>query len=799
MLTKLLYKLLQFQISKLALINFSMRRTIYITFALSLILFLFSERLIAQTPYQPEQLTAEDYEKAEDALTFHTRSLVLDGAVRANWINDHSFWYRNMGEKGKEFFWVDAKRKTKKPAFDQEKLAKLLSETLGREIDPYDLPFNNIELASADNLLSFTIRADRFTYNTASNTLEKSKAKSRLPRSYFQSPDGKKAVFIKDHNLWKLDIESGKTIQLTTDGIEDFGYGTNNAGWVRSDRPVVLWSPDSKKVATFQHDGRGVGEMYLTSVNVGHPKLDAWKYPLPEDSVIFRIHRVIIEVDQPKVIRLQMGPDQHRSSITDHIATSGGRLADAQWSADSKYFAFLSNSRDHKEAIMRYADAQTGEVKTVMDEKVETFFESGYRMSNWRMLKSTNEAIWFSQKTNWGHLYLHDLNTGTLKNPITQGEWNVLQINRLDEENRKIYFIGNHKEAGDPYFFYQYVVNMDGSGLKLLSPDSAMHSISFSPEGSYFVDVYSTPTMPDRSELRDKEGNLVMKLQTADITPLIEHGWTAPESFTVKARDGETDLYGLMFKPKDFDPSKKYPIINYIYPGPQTGSVRGRNFSTARRDNQALANLGFIVVAIDALGTPLRSKSFHAGYYGNMGDSGLPDQVGGMKQLAERHPWIDLDRAGIYGHSGGGFASTAAMFRYPDFFKVAVSGAGNHDNRNYEDDWGEKWQGLLTYGADGTSSYDNQANQLVAENLKGKLLLGHGTADDNVPYYNTLLVVDALIAANKDFDLVMMPNRRHGFSYDPFWLRKSWDYFVKNLLGAEPPKEYKFKFSRVRP
>ena len=258
-------------------------------------------------------------------------------------------------------------------------------------------------------------------------------------------------------------------------------------------------------------------------------------------------------------------------------------------------------------------------------------------------------------------------------------------------------------------------------------------------------------------------------------------------------------MYGLLFRPASFDPEKKYPIINYIYPGPQAGSVGSRSFSASRRDNQALANLGFIVVAIDAMGTPMRSKSFHAAYYGNMGDNGLPDQVAGMKQLAGRYPWIDLERAGIYGHSGGGFASTDAILRYPDFFKVAVSGAGNHDNRNYEDDWGEKWQGLLENNPDGTTNYDNQANQLLVENLKGKLLLTHGTMDTNVPVYNTLLVVDKLIEANKDFDLVLFPNRGHGFAMEPYMLRKRWDYFVKILLGAEPPKEYEFNLSRPRP
>ncbi|HEY1911545.1 MAG TPA: S9 family peptidase, partial [Vicinamibacterales bacterium] len=298
------------------------------------------------------------------------------------------------------------------------------------------------------------------------------------------------------------------------------------------------------------------------------------------------------------------------------------------------------------------------------------------------------------------------------------------------------------------------------------------------------------PDVPPVTELRDTDGRLIVTLEKADISRLVATGWKPPVPVTVKARDGVTDLYGLMYTPTSLDPAKKYPIVNHIYPGPQTGSVGGRSFAASRGDAQSLAELGFIVVEIDGMGTPWRSKQFHQAYYGDMGDNTLADQVTAMKQLAERYPYIDLDRAGIYGHSGGGYATADAMFRYPDFFKVGISEAGNHDNRVYEDDWAEKWQGLLQTRADGSTNYDNQANQLVARNLKGKLLLAHGTMDSNVPPYNTLLVVDELIKANKDFDLLMLPNRNHGFGNEPYMVRRRWDYFVKNLLGAEPPHEY---------
>src|SRR5581483_309882 len=327
----------------------------------------------------------------------------------------------------------------------------------------------------------------------------------------------------------------------------------------------------------------------------------------------------------------------------------------------------------------------------------------------------------------------------------------------------------------------------------LLTPEDADHDITIAPSGRYFVDVYSRPDVPPVALVRDMDGKTIVELEKADVSRLAATGWKPPQPITVKARDGQTDLYGLLYKPTDFDPTKTYPIVNHIYPGPQTGSVGTRTFSPARGDAQALAELGFVVVEIDGMGTPWRSKKFHEAYYGDMGDNTLPDQVAGMKELAQRFPWIDIERAGIYGHSGGGYATAAAMFRYPDFFKVGISEAGNHDNRSYEDDWAEKWQGLLRRNPDGTTNYDNQANQLVAKNLKGHLLLAHGTMDNNVPPYNTLLVVDELIKANKDFDLLMLPNRGHGFGNEPYMVRRRWDYFVKYLLGAEPPNEYRMQ------
>ena len=584
---------------------------------------------------------------------------------------------------------------------------------------------------------------------------------------------------------------------MTTDGVKDFGYATDNAGWSSSNRPILRWSPDSKRIATFQQDQRNVGEMYLVETKVGHPLLRAWKYPLPGDEVVPMISRVVMDLDGPRVTRLKMPPDQHRSTLCDHITCRGetpGQWADVEWNADGSKLAFVSTSRDHRQETLRIANATTGEVRDVLKEEVATFFESGNGRINWRYLADSHEVIWFSERDNWGHLYLYDSETGALKNRITSGEGNVTQVLRVDEKNRVIYFLGVGKEKGrDPYFVHLYRVGFDGKNAALLTPEDANHEISLSPSGRYFTDSYSKPDVPAVAVMRDSAGKLAGTLEKADIARLTATGWKPPIPFTVKARDGATDLYGLMFRPSNFDAAKKYPIVNHIYPGPQTGSVRGRSFSDARGDCQALAELGFIVIELDGMGTPWRSKKFHEAYFGNLGDNTLPDQVTGMKQLAAKYPWIDVNRAGIYGHSGGGYATADAMFRYPDFFKVGVSEAGNHDNREYEDDWGEKWQGLLQTNADGTTNYDNQANQLQAKNLKGKLLLAHGTMDNNVPPYNTLLLVDELIKANKDFDLLMLPNRNHGFGNEAYMVRRRWDYFVRWLLGAEPPEGYVLK------
>lgn len=747
----------------------------------------------------PRVLTAADYARAEKFMGYNTAPLVDRAAVRPNWLADGRFWYQNVSAQGSEFVLINPATGAREPAFDQMKIAAALSAASGTTYEASKLPFGDFSFSADRQSILFNVGNRRFKCDAQGSACSADGSAQAAPQragrrnSFLEvpSPDASRSAFIRDWNLWMRDTATGKETQLTTDGVKDYGYATDNAGWTHSDRAILLWSPDSKKIATFKQDQRKTSDMYLVSTNVGAPKLEAWKYPLPGDANVTMIERVVIEIENPKVIRFQMPPDQHRTTLCDDISCNGD-FTDVEWSADNSKVAFVSTSRDHKSAKLRVADASTGAVRDVLEETVPTQYESGQGSVNWRYLPASNEIVWYSERDGWGHLYLYDLTTGKLKNQITKGDWVVWRLQKVDEKNRTLYFVAGGREAGcDPYFGHFYRVGMDGKNLQLLTPEDANHDITLSPDGNYFIDSFSKPDVPPTVVMRDMNGKLVNTIEKTNISRLLASGWKPPQPIVVKARDGVTDLYGLMYLPTKLDTKKKYPIINNIYPGPQGGSVGSRSFSPARGDSQALAELGFVVVQIDGTCNPLRSKKFHDACYGNMADNTLADQVTAMQQLAQKYPFIDINRVGIWGHSGGGFATAAAMFRFPDFFKVGISESGNQDNRNYEDDWGERYIGLLTGTPGGKSNYENQANQSFAKNLKGHLLLAHGTMDDNVPPSNTLLVVDALIKANKDFDLLMIPNARHGYgSASLYMTRRRWDYFVRYLMGAEPPKEY---------
>ncbi len=749
----------------------------------------------ADTSMSSSSANEAEYRRAEAMLAANTAPLLANHVAAHYWQDDDRLVYRRS-DLGAHAYVVLDPAGGRRELLDNDRLAAALGESLGREVAARDLLLTGIRLDGSE--AQFNFDGERYSL-----TLDEEYSPRQLevaPRNEFLSPDGSRAAFIRDHNLWIRDTASGELTQLTFDGEENYGYATNNAGWVRGDGPVLKWSPDSSRIATFRHDGREVGDIALWDTRVGRPEADIWKYPLPGDEHIFMIERLVIHLEpEPRVVFLDMPPDPHRSTTTDHVADRGGVFLDTQWSADSERLAFISSSRDHKQARLRLADIDSGGVRDVYLEVAETHYMAGFMDENWRVLHERGEFIWFSERDGWGHLYLHDLASGELKHAITTGDWLALDIEQIDEESGQLWLLGSNAEPGDPYFHYLYRVGLDGENRQLLTPEPGHHETSWSPSGEYFLDTWSTPDTPPVSALRNREGEILVMLERTDIAALADAGWRPPVPFTVKARDHVTDLYGLMYLPSGLDESRRYPVLNYLYPGPQAGSVGSRGFRASRGDKQALAELGFIVVEVDAMGTPGRSKAFHDIYHGNMGDNGLPDQVGAIRQLASRHPCMDLERVGIWGHSGGGFASTAGILRYPDFYRVAVSSAGNHDNRNYADDWGERWQGLLEYSGEtdpvrgySLSNYDNQSNPLLAENLQGKLLLAHGLMDTNVHPSSTMLMVDALIEAEKDFDLIVLPKLSHGILNSRWFMKRRWDYFIEHLQSRRPNAQFRF-------
>jgi len=768
----------------------------------------FSFSLAAQQVY-----TAHDYAQAERWMSYNVRSLVHHTISDVSYLADGRVFYGDPGAGGVVYVIADPAHGTKAAGFDNVKLAAALRTASSRAVEAAHL---NIQSYTPDAVGSgFTVDLGWSKFHCVTETLcvelaspetqaakiaataKATVAKSKAPVDV--SPDKKLAAFIRDNNLWVRVEATGEERQLTADGVKDFGYATDNAGWQHSDAPILVWSADSKKIATFQLDQRKVGEMYLVSVTKEHPVLQQWKYSFAGDKDVPMIERVVIDVDTAKVTRLKMPPDFHRGTLCDDVSCEGGHgWEDVQFAKDGKTLMFVSTSRDHKEEWVRMADTATGDVREVYHFRVPTYYESGQEAKvNWRYLSATNEFIWYSERDDWGQLYLYDATTGKLKNQITQGEGCVTQLLHVDEKNRVLYFLATDKEKGEnPYYSHFYRVDFDGKNQQLLTPEDADHDVTVAPDGSTFVDVYSTPVQPQTAVLRDNQGKELVVLAKQDISQLLAAGWKPPTPFTVKARDGKTVLYGRMWKPTTFDATKKYPVVDYVYAGPYAVSCGGEGFVAASHDNQSVADLGFVVVCINGMGTPFRSKSFHDAYAStakDLADATIPDVVAGIKELGARYPWMDVTRVGIWGHSGGGNATVNAMFHDPDFFKVGIAESGNHDNRIYEDDWDEKWGGLVTVDKDGKSNYDAQANEDFAKNLKGHLLLAYGTSDDNVPPNNTLLVVDALIRANKDFDLIVFPNAPHHYELvgeAQYMVRRRWDYWVKNLAGGVPPVNY---------
>ncbi len=765
-----------------------------------------------------QSLTREEYARAERYLPWNIKTLTFKTAVAPRFIGKSDrFWYKLDARDGKEFILVDPARRTRRPAFDHPRLATALSAASGKTYEAKALPFDAVEFIKEGKAVQVEIEKARWVCDLTTYVCLKDGTAQPGAEGEILSPDGRWAAFIKEHDLYVRPVPGGEEVRLTTDGEPFYDYAVEAEQSTRAvtERiggkkvpPVLLWSPDSKRILTHRLDQRKVESLYLIQSvppKGARPLLQPYRFPLVGDANLPMAELMVFDVEKPSRIPFRCDP---------YVLQLDSPISEKQtwWGADGRSAYFVEHERAGKGVRLRVADAATGEVRTLIEEKAATYVELNLLLGsfpNVRILGGGAEIVWFSERDGWGHLYLYDGRTGTLKNQVTRGPWVVRDILRVDEENRRVYFMaGGREKDRDPYYQHLYRVKLDGTGLELLTPEDADHGVTafaespagydlapkISPSGRYFVDTYSRIDLAPVSVLRDAAGRFVMELERADIEPLLATGWKWPERFMVKARDGVTDLYGVIFKPTDFDPAKAYPVIDGIYPGPQ--SIRTpKTFGTDEAalnsfaNDVALAELGFVVVNIDGLGTPFRSKAFHDFSYGKMEDAGgLEDHIAGFRQLAATRPWMDLDRVGIYGHSGGGFASTHAILAFPEFYKVAVSSAGNHDQRGYLAAWGELYQGPL----DG-ANYDKQANAGLAANLKGRLLLAHGDMDDNVPPSLTIQVAGALIKANKDFDLLILPNRNHNLRTDTYFIRRRWDYFVKNLLGAEPPREYEIK------
>jgi dipeptidyl aminopeptidase/acylaminoacyl peptidase len=719
--------------------------------------------------------------------------------VTPHWFADDTrFWYRNdLKDGAKEFILVDAEAGKRGPAFDHAKLAAALSKAANAEYKPDRLPFDDIEFADGGKAIRFDAvgkawKCDLATYECSATGAANKRAPAKEPEPVGDdpespdttelqpaqpqpkgrpqtdrprdapSPDGKWVAFVKDNNVFLRPTEGGDPIQLSKTGAEGNAFG------------MLSWSADSKAVVGFRIEPGDNKEVYLVESSPaggGRAKLSSRPYPLPGDK---------FTAYEPWVF--DVGNKSATKVESDRIDLGRPRL---RWSKDGSRFTYEKVDRGHQRFRLVEVDAHTGKGRNLIDEKTNTFIWTAHTENvnlppiTW--LTKSDELIYSSEKDGWRHLYLVNANDGTIKNPITRGEYVVRGIDRIDEEKREVWFRASGKNADqDPYFVHHYRVNFDGAGLVALTEGNGTHTVQYSPARKYLVDTYSRVDMPPVHELRRcADGKLMCKLEEADASQLKANGWEPPEVFTAKGRDGTTDIWGIICRPRNFDSQKTYPVIEQIYAGPQ-GSFVPKAFSPIRRFSN-LTDLGFIVVQMDGMGTANRSKTFHDVCWKNLKDAGFLDRILWHQAVAKKYPYYDISRVGIYGGSAGGQNATAAVLFHPEFYKVAVSGCGCHDNRMDKASWNEQWMGYPLgpqYAA--SSNIDN------AYRLKGKLLLIVGEIDNNVPPESTYRVCDALIKAGKDFDFVMVPGAGHGMG-GAYGQRRLQDFFVKHLQGIEPP------------
>lgn len=726
------------------------------------------------------QGTVEDYNRAYALREKYNAKHVLYAGVVQHWVDQTSaFWYVRQTEKGKEYVKVDAASKKRTALFDQQKMASALTEKAGREINAYNLPLQNCRLNISLDTLRFQLDGKFWAYSIKNNRLlDEGAIPSRGKERHWMevddekegspvtSPDGKWTAFIKNDNVYVREVATGKEKQLSQDGTLSNYYSS-----------YIQWSPDSKSVVSCRI--RPVEKRYVYYVesspaDQAQPKLHKQEYAKPGDELRFKV---------PCIFEVESG---RRLIPSTELFSHQYELSGPMWNADSKAITFEYNERGHKVYRVLEMSAVDGSVRTLIEEKEEKYVNYPRIYRNY--LSDGKRIIWSSERDNYNHLYLYDRATGKPLNQITKGEWYVRGVQHVDEANEVIYFSANGMKKGeDPYLIHYYKINFDGSNLVELTPEEGMHQCWYSSDYKYLVDVYSKVDQAPIAVLRDaKNGKIRMQLDKADISALLANGWKAPEVFSAKGRDGKTDMWGVIYRPSNFDPSKKYPVIEYIYSGPGDQYVP-KTFSSYNWWMTSLAELGFIVVQVDGMTTSFRSKEFEEVCYKNLKDAGLPDHIAWIKAAAQKYPYMDIDRVGIFGCSAGGQESTGAVLFHPEFYKAAYSACGCHDNRMDKIWWNELWMG---YPVD--ESYSACSNVDNAHLLSRPLMLVVGELDDNVDPASTMQVANALIKANKDFELVVIPGAHHTMGED-FGEHKRYDFFVRHLMGVTPPSWDKVK------
>jgi len=746
--------------------------------------------LLAVSPAASGQGKLEDYQRAQRFLPGNLRHLVYIAEVNPHWIEKtNRFFYHKASPSGSEFILVDPERNTSAPAFDQARLAAALSHAAKQDYSAFDLPFSDFEFVNSGKGIRFLIEKAQWNCSLETYECQKDSSQTERPNETL-SPDKRWAAFVKEHNLYLRDVSTGTVLPLTHDGIAAWDYATPlpslrlmvDQGSENVQQPAaVFWAPDSSKLVTYRIDSRNSGRftsLQFVPPDQLRPRPFTYVYPLPGE-VLAKATPIIFDVQSGKRI------DMESASLELPFQDGPG----FDWHPDSKSFRYDYDDRGYKAKELRVVDASTGEQQILLREQSDTYVDPGETM--YRFVEGTGEILWTSERDGWNHLYLYS-KTGQLENQITQGAWVVRAIEYVDEKNRRVYFSANGREKNeDPYQTHLYSIGFDGKDLRLLAPEKANHSISVSPDGEYFVDSYSRPDSPGEAVLRrTKDGSEVRVLEKSDATELMKTGWKFPEPFQGKATDATTDLYGLIWRPSNFDPTQKYPIVEFAYTGPQSFFVP-KDFGAPLR-LQSMAELGFIVVMVDGRGTTGRSRAFHQFSYRNLGGA-FEDHVAMIKQMAARYPYMDATRVGIYGTSAGGYGAAHAMLAFPEFYKVGVSTSGDHDARLDKAWWNELYQGYPVQ-----DDYAAQSNVTMANRLQGHLLLEHGDIDDNVHPVETMRFVDALMKANKNFDMLFVPNMFHGESgeHDLYLVRRRWDYFVQYLLGITPPANFEIKEDR---